>query len=328
MATMRAIRWVRYGPPEGLQLDEIEKPAPTGSEILVRIRAAGITAGDCELRALRFSLPLRILVRLLMGPSRPRGQVLGQEFAGDVESVGPRVKRFRVGDAVYGTTGFDFGAYAEYLCLSEFPRGGAVARKPKNLTYAEAATVPTGGLEALLFLRKGGNLADRRVLIVGAGGGIGMFAVQLAKCFRAEVTGVDRPPRLEVARSVGADRLIDYTREDVFGSSDPYDVIFDAVGRDRFGEVLQALRGGGRYLLVNPDFTATIRARLTSAAGHRKVVVRVPAPVSEDLDFLTDLIEAGRILPVVDRQFPIGAICEAHSYVDLNQARGRVVLLP
>src|SRR5579863_6769416 len=170
---MRAILWTEYGPPEGLRLGEIEAPVPTAKELLVRIHATTVTAGDCELRSLRFSVGLRVLVRMMMGVTSPRNKVLGQEFAGGVEAVGNDVTHFHPGDAVYGTTGLAFGAYAEYICLSETPRGGAVAIKPATMTFEEAATVPTGGLEALHFLRAAGDLRGRRVLVNGAGGGIG-----------------------------------------------------------------------------------------------------------------------------------------------------------
>jgi NADPH:quinone reductase-like Zn-dependent oxidoreductase len=183
---IRAIVWTEYGSPEGLQLRVVPKPVPKAGEILIRIRATAVTAGDCELRALRFGLGMRVLVRLIMGPIRPHSKVLGQEFAGEVEALGPGVTRFHVGDPVYGATGFAFGAYAEYVCLRENSPDGAVAIKPSNMTFEEAATIPTGGLEASHFLRKAGNLQGKRVLVNGAGGGIGTLAVQLGKGYFQE----------------------------------------------------------------------------------------------------------------------------------------------
>ena len=236
------------------------------------------------------------------------------------------VTRFRKGDQVYGTTGFGFGGYAEHVCLPESPRGGVVAIKPVNLSYSEAATVPTGGLEALLFLRKAGSLSGRRVLIIGAGGGIGTFAVQLCKHFGAEVTGVDGPSRLELVRAMGADRVIDYTRGEVPGTDDAYDVIFDVVGVSRLSKGLRALRRGGRYLLANPSLSAMIWGRWSSLTGDKKVVLRTARPKTGDLDFLRELFEAGQLRVVIDRRFPLEQTPDAHRYLDAGLARGRVVI--
>ncbi|HEV8049980.1 MAG TPA: NAD(P)-dependent alcohol dehydrogenase, partial [Thermoplasmata archaeon] len=274
------------------------KPVPKTHELLVRIRATTVTAGDCELRSLRFSLGLRIVVRLLMGLKKPRRKILGQELAGDVESVGSGVSRFRKGDPVFGTTGFQFGAYAEYICLPEAPRGGAVAEKPATMTYEEAAAVPTGGLEALHFLRKAGELSGRRVLIVGAGGGIGSFAVQLAKRFGAHVTGVDTTAKLDMVRSLGADRVLDYRRDDFTKRGETYDVIFDAIGQSPFAASVAVLNDGGRYLLGNPHVSTMIRGAWTSARGHKKVVFGAAPQRSADLEYLRDLIDAGKLKSV------------------------------
>ncbi|MFI5418917.1 MAG: NAD(P)-dependent alcohol dehydrogenase [Candidatus Lutacidiplasmatales archaeon] len=292
--------WTAYGAPEVLHLEDVPKPVPNSDELLIRVRAAGVAAGDCELRALRFGLGMRVLVRLLMGPLRPRRKVLGQQFAGDVEAVGRKVTRFRVGDPVYGTTGFGFGAYAEYLCLREGFRDGAVATKPADMTYEEAATIPTGGLEALHFLRKAGTLQGRRVLVNGAGGGIGTLAVQLAKSLGADVTGVETTRKLELVTRLGADRVIDFTKEDFTKRSETYDTIFDAVGRSPLSAGLGALRRGGFYLLANPRISSMIRAPWVSSRSGKRVVVRGSPPRTEDLDLLRGLIEAGKLHSSID----------------------------
>jgi NADPH:quinone reductase-like Zn-dependent oxidoreductase len=323
---VKAIVWTRYGPPTGLQIAEVPKPIPGDHELLIRIRATTVTAGDCELRGLRFSLGLRVLVRMVMGPLRPRHRILGQELAGDVEAVGAAVRRFGVGDAVFGTTGFGFGAYAEYICLPERPTGAAVGRKPTNMSYEEAASVPTGGLEALHFLRRAGLLRGQRVLIVGAGGGIGRFAVQLAKCFGAHVTGVDRAEKADLLRSLGADRVIDFNRQDFAQLGDTYDVIFDIVGGSRFSDCLRILNDGGRYLLGNATMARKFRGRWASFRGSKKVVVAAAAQNSEDLAFLADLIEKGSVRAVVDRRYALPQVPEAHRYFETGEARGSVVV--
>jgi NADPH:quinone reductase-like Zn-dependent oxidoreductase len=291
-------------------------------EVLVRIRAVAVAAGDCELRALRFGLGMRVLVRLLFGPVRPRRKVLGQEFAGEVAAVGAGVTRFRVGDAVYGTTGFRFGGYAEYLCLREDSRDSAVAIKPASMNFEEAAAIPTGGLEALHFLRQAGPLEGRRVLINGAGGGIGTLAVQLAKAEGGDVTGVDVGRKLGLLRLLGADRVIDGEKEDFTQGPSPYDV----VGRRRLSAALRAVRPGGTYLLVNPRLGAVIGARWVSRRSRKKVVVRGSPPLPEELDYLRGLIDAGRMRSAIDRLYRLEELPEAHRYVDGGRAVGRVVV--
>ena len=323
---MRAIVWTAYGPPEGLHLEEAPKPVPRAGELLIRVRAVGVAAGDCELRGLRFGIGMRILVRLLMGPVRPRRRVLGQEFAGEVEAVGGAGSRFRVGDAVYGTTGFGFGAYAEYLRVREGSRDGAVAIKPGNMTFEEAATLPTGGLEALHFLRQAGPLDGRKVLINGAGGGIGTLAVQVAKALGAQVTGVDTKRKLGLVYQLGAERAIDYAEEDFAQFPGTYDVILDVVGRAPVSACLRALRRGGVYLNANPRPAAMVRAAWPAGRGSARIVVRGSAPRPEELDYLRTLVEAGKIRSPIDRVYRLEELPEAHRYVDSGQAIGRVVI--
>ncbi|MCI4336682.1 MAG: NAD(P)-dependent alcohol dehydrogenase [Thermoplasmata archaeon] len=323
---MKAIVWTEYGPPEVLQLQDVAKPVPRKNELLIRVRATTVAAGDCELRGLHLSIGMRWLVRLLFGLTRPRRKVLGQEFAGEVEAVGRDVRRIRVGDRVFGTTGFGFGAYAEYLCLPADSRGRAIAIQPQNMTYEEAASVPTGGLEALHFLRRAGDLKRARVLINGAGGGIGTFAVQLAKHYGAEVTGVDRTGKLEGLRSIGADRVIDCTTEDFTELGRSYDVIFDVVGTSSYSESMAALTEGGRYLLGNPDLSTRLRAFWPLGRAGKKVIVGTSPQASEDLDFLKQLIEDGKIHAVIDRRFPMDRTAEAHRYFETGVVVGKVVI--
>jgi NADPH:quinone reductase-like Zn-dependent oxidoreductase len=322
--SLRAIVWRRYGPPEGLYLEEVAKPSPRDNELLIRVHATTVAAGDCELRALRFSLGLRLLVRILMGLTKPRPKILGQEFAGEVESVGPRVRRFRAGDPVFGTTGFGFGAYAEYVCLAEDSPGRALAVKPSNMTYEEAAAVPMGGLEAWHFLRRAGDLRGRRVLING--GGIGTFAVQLAKYYGAEVTGVDSAGKLEMLRTIGADHVIDYARDDFTKLGHTYDVIFDIVGKSSFSDGMEALSDDGCYLLGNPGLFTRLRGAASSRKTGKRVIAGASRQPSEDLVALRRLIEEGRIRSVIDRRVPLVDVPEAHRYVDTGAVRGKVVV--
>jgi NADPH:quinone reductase-like Zn-dependent oxidoreductase len=261
-----------------------------------------------------------------MGFIKPREFILGQELAGEIESVGKEVKLFKKGDRVFAATGFGFGAYAEYKCLPEAPKMGVLAIKPVNMTCEEAAAVPTGGLEALHFLRKGNVQKGQKVLIIGAGGSIGTFAVQLARYYGAEVTGVDRPGKLDMLRSLGADHVIDYTKEDFTKSALTYDVIFDVMGRSSFSGSIRSLKPDGRYLLGNPGLTQMVRGRWTSMRSSRKVIMGAAIQKTEDLIYLKELIEAGKIKAVIDRRYPLEQIVEAHRYVDTGQKKGNVVI--
>ncbi len=323
---MKAIVWTRYGPPDGLVLAEVAKPVPRADEVLIRVYATTVTAGDCELRSLRFSIGLRILLRLYMGVRNPRRKILGQELAGKVEAVGNDVKRFKPGDEVFGTTGFGFGAYAEYICLPTESRDSVLAIKPVNMSYEEAAAVPMGGLEALRFLRKVNVHNGQRMLINGAGGSIGTLAVQLGKHLGVGVTGVDRTGKLEMLRSIGADRVIDYTREDFSERGDTYEVILDVVGKSSFSRCLRSLKKNGCYLLVNPRLFSMLRALGSSIRRGPRVIFRAPRPTTEDLVMLKELVEAGKLRSAIDRRYALEGVPDAHRYVEAGDTHGKVVI--
>ena len=320
---MKAIVCTKYGPPDVLQLKEVEKPTPKDNEILIKIHAATVTAGDCEIRGLKFPFMLRLLMRLGFGFRRPRNKILGMELAGEIEAVGKDVKLFRKGDQIFGTIGFRMGAYAEYVCL---PEEGMLAIKPTNTTYEEAAAVPIGGLNASHFLRKGNIQSGQKVLINGAGGSIGTFAVQLAKSFGAEVTGVDSTRKLDMLRSIGADQVIDYTQEDFTKSGETYDVIFDVVRKSSYSGCIRSLKQKGIYLQTNHALSRSVRGRWTSKTSSKKVISGTIPDKTEDLIILKELIEAGKIKSVIDRRYPLEQTAEAHRYVETGQKKGNVVI--
>jgi NADPH:quinone reductase-like Zn-dependent oxidoreductase len=324
---MKAIVWTRYGPPNALQLKEVEKPTPGDNDVLIRVRATTVTAGDCEARSLRFPFWLALPMRVFIGVTKPvRRVILGQELAGEVAAVGKAVTRFKEGDPVFGSTGFHFGAYAEYCCLPAQSEDGVLAIKPASLSFEEAAALPTGGLEALHFLRLGNIQNGHKVLINGAGGSIGTFGVQLAKHFGAEVTGVDSAGKLEMLRAIGADHVIDYTQEDFSKRGETYDVILDVVGKRSFSRCIRALKPGGRYLLANPSPSAALRGLWTSRTSGKRVITTLAARKPEDLLYLTELIEAGRLKTIIDKCYLLDQTADAHRYAETGHKRGNVVI--
>jgi len=331
---MKAMVWTAYGPPDVLQLKEVEKPAPDQDEVLVRIYASTVTAGDCEQRNLKLPFWYRIPMRAYIGFKKPeRITILGMDFAGEIEAAGKNVKLYQAGDKVFGSSGLKFGTNAEYICLPAGPEEGALAAKPANMSYEESTAVPVGGLEALGFLRQGKVQSGHKVLINGAGGTIGTFAVQLAKHFKAEVTGVDSTDKLDMLRSIGADLVIDYTQEDFSKSGQAYDFILDIASKAPFSACIRSLKPDGNYLIANPGLSQMIRGRWTALISNlpgrrlgKRVIFGKAIPRSKDLIFLKELIEAGKIKSVIDRRYQLEQTAEAHRYVETGHKKGNVVI--
>lgn len=317
----------KFGPPEVLQLQEVAKPVPKDNEVLIKIYATTAFAGDGELRSLKLPVEFRLPFWIYLTFFRPRPIILGQELAGEIEAVGKDVRHFKAGDQVFATTSFSLGAYAAYKCMPAAPgmMGGTLALKPVNLTYAEAAAVPVGGLEALHFVRATNIRSGERVLINGAGGSIGTMVIQLAKGRGAEVTAVDSSEKLAMLRSTGADHVIDYARADFTEGGQTYDVIIDVVGKSSVSRTLSALRENGRYYLGNPSLSQRLHARW-AATGSKQILHGTGSQRPEDLAHLRGLIEAGQLRPVIDRTYPLGQMADAHRYVDQGHKKGNVVV--
>lgn len=320
---MKAVVWTKYGPPEVLQVREVEKPVPREKEVLIKIHAATVTAGDCEVRDLRFLMMYSLPFRLYFGLRKPRRvTILGQELAGVIETLGEQASRFKIGDPIFSPTYFRFGAYAEYACLPEtYP-----LPKPADLTYEEAATIPTGGISGLHFLKKANLKSGESLLINGAGGSIDTYAIQIAKYLGVEVTAVDSAEKLDMLASLGADQVIDYNREDFTRSGKTYDAIIDVVGKSSFSGSLRSLKPGGRYVLGNPRPLGMIRGRWVSMTTDKEVISEQANYRPEDFAYLIELIEAGKINPVIDRRYPLEQTAEAHRYVETGRKKGNVII--
>jgi len=323
---MKAIVWTKYGSIDGLQLRDVPKPIPKDDEVLVKIHATTVTAGDYEIRTQQFPLWLLLPLRLYMGVIRPRNIVLGQEFAGQIEAVGQAVTKFKVGDAVIGTTGPGLGAHAEYITVSAQSNEGVLIIKPSTISYQDATALPVGGLEALYFMRKAKIQKGDKVLIVGAGGSIGSFAIQLAKFFGAEVTAVDNTKKQALMRSIGADHVIDYTQQDFTKQDETYDVIFDVIGKSHFAGSMSRLKTGGRYVLANPKLMDMLRGKIISATRDKRVIFGQVEQREDDLQYLLSLIEAGTVRVVIDKSYPLKQTPEAHHYVEIEGKKGNLVL--
>ena len=328
---MKAIVCMKYGPPEVLQLKEVEKPAPKDNEVLIRVRATSVNFGDTMARNFKaitpreFNMPFLfwLLAKISFGLREPKITILGSELAGEIEAVGKDVKRFKKGDQVFGYPGQSFGAYAEYLCM---PEDGVLAIKPANMTYEEAAVVPYGAIMALNLLRKMNIQPGQKVLVNGASGGIGSAAVQIAKHFGAEVTGVCGTPRLEFVKSLGADKVIDYTKDDFTKNGETYDLIFDILGKSSFSQCQSSLKPNGTLLFASFKMKQLFQMLWTSRAGTKKVICAIAPGSVEDLTSVKELVEMGKIKSIIDRRYPLEEAAEAHRYVEQGHKKGSVVI--
>ena len=328
---MKAIVYHEYGPPEVLKLEEIAKPSPKDNEIMIRVYATSVNIGDIWARNFKaispreFSMPLPLWLpaRMYFGLTKPKINILGSEFAGKVDIVGKNVKRFKKGDEVFGYRGQKMGANAEYLCM---PEDGLVTNKPTNMTYEEAAAVPYGALTALNLLRKVDIQPGQSVLIHGASGGIGSAAVQLAKYFGATVTGVCATPRLEFVKALGADQVVDYTKEDFTQNGETYDLIFDILGKSSFSRCKNSLKQNGRYLLASFKMAQIFQMLWTSMVGDKKVICALSSENQKDLVFIQELVEAGKIKSIIDRSFLPEQAAEAHRYIEKGHKKASVVI--
>ena len=328
---MKAVVYERYGSPDVLHLAEIEKPTPKDNEILIKIFARSVGYGDLVARNFRsitpreFNMPsfLWVPARLALGLRKPRSRILGSDLAGEVEAVGKDVTRFKVGDQVYGYLGQNFGANAEYVCMRE---NGSVTRKPANMSYEEATTVPYGAMMALNLLKKANIRPGQKVLINGASGSIGSYALQLAKHYGAEVTGVCGTRRVEMVKALGAGHVIDYTQEDFTQNGQQYDVIFDVLGRSTFPRAKKSLTEHGLILYASFKLPHLLHMLRTSRSSGKKVICAFSGEGFEYLDTIRELVEAGAITTVVDRTFPLEQTAEAHRYAESGQRTGHVVI--
>jgi len=317
---MKAVVHTRYGPPDVLQVKEVEKPVPKDNEVLIRVHATTVNRTDCGfLRAEPF------FVRVVSGLLRPKATILGSELAGEVEAAGKDVASFKQGDQVFGLTGLHFGAHAEYVCL---PEEAAIAARPANMDYEEAAAVCDGAMLAIAFIRRTNRQEGQRVLVNGASGSIGSAAVQLAKYYGAEVTAVCNTRNLELVRSLGADAVIDYTREDFTRHGKTYDAVFDAVGKSSFRRCSSLLKKGGIYLSSDLGFLAQnpLLALWAPGIGGKRIKFPIPKVSKKDVCFFKELVEAGRYKAVIDRRYPLDRIVEAYRYVETGQKTGNVVI--
>ncbi|MCL4301818.1 MAG: NAD(P)-dependent alcohol dehydrogenase [Anaerolineae bacterium] len=320
---MKAVIATQYGSPEVLQLQEVEKPAPKDNELLIKVYATTVNAGDSRMRSFDVPPLFWLPARLTLGFTKPKQPIFGMELAGEIEAVGKEVTRFKVGDQVFASTfAANFGAHAEYKCL---PEDGAVVIKPPTMTYEEATTLPISANTALFFLKAGHIQPGQKVLIYGASGSVGTFAVQLAKYFGAEVTGVCSTGNVALVKSLGADQVIDYTQEDFAKNGETYDIIFDTVGKTTFSQCKRALKKNGYYLhtvMVLPE----IKGLWSSLTTGKKVIGGTAVPRQEALGFLKELVELGRLKPVIDRCYPLEQMVEAHRYVETGHKKGNVVI--
>ena len=316
---MKAIAWTNYGSPEVLKLVELEKPTPKKDEVLIKIHASSVTAGDCRLRAFNVPTGFWLPTRLVFGVTKPRNKISGMDVSGEIESVGSEVTLFKPGDLVYGTTGMKLGANAEYTCL---PESAALVAKPSNSNHQQAAAVIFGGMTAIHFLKDKANLQrGQKVLINGASGAVGTAAIQLANYLGAEVTAVCSTANIDLVKSLGATTVIDYSKDDVTQQNETYDVILDTVGNLNFAQCKRQLTEQGKAILINTGLLTNL-----SSLFRRNLICGVAAETKENLNFLRARVEAGDIKAVIDRSYPLEQTAEAHRYVDTGRKKGNVVI--
>ena len=320
---MKAMVATKYGPPEVLELKEVEKPAPKDNEVLVKVYATTVTAGDTRVRSFTVPPSFWLPARITLGLRKPKKAILGMVVAGEVEAVGKQVKRFKNGDQVYAYDITRLSTYAEYACV---PESSAIVLKPPTVSYKEAAALPFGGITALHFLKKGKIHSGQKVLIYGASGSVGTFAVQLAKYFGAKVTGVCSTTNVALVKSLGADKVINYTKEDFTRIGETYDIIFDTVGKSSLSGCLRSLKQEGSYLQAVAGPALLVQMRWASMRSGKTLIGGTAVPKTEDLIYLNDLVEAGKIKPVIDRCYPLEQMVEAHRYVDQGHKKGNVVI--
>jgi NADPH:quinone reductase-like Zn-dependent oxidoreductase len=320
---MKAIVYTKYGSPDVLQLKEVAKPTPKDNEILIKTHATTVTSGDWRVRSLDVPIGFGLMSRLVFGVFRPRQPILGTELAGDVESVGKDVSKFKVGDQVFAFSGARMGCYAEYKCM---PEDGTVTLKPPNLSYDEAAALSFGGTTALDFFRRGKLQSGEKVLVNGASGGVGTAAVQLAKHFGADVTGVCSTANVELVKSLGAKHVIDYTKDDFTKDGETYDIIMDTVGTAPFSRSKGSLKEGGRLLQVLGGLPDMLQIPWVAMTSSKKIIAGPAAERLDDLRFLAELAQAGKFRPVIDRRYPFEQIVEAHRYIDTGRKKGNVII--
>ena len=320
---MKAYVYRRYGGPDVVELADVQKPTPKDNEVLVKIHATTVTAGDWRVRTLNVPKGLGLLARLALGITRPRQPIMGTELAGVIETAGKDVTRFRPGDAVFAFPGGKMGCHAQYRAVAE---DGPIALKPENLSFEEAASLSFGGSTALHFLRKAAIKAGEKVLVIGASGGVGAALVQLARHFGAEVTGVTSTTNLELVASLGAGRVIDYTKEDFTKSGETYDIIADTVGATSFARCKSALKDKGRLLAIAGGLLDMLASLWVPLTGSKKVVAGPADERPEDVRQLAELAKAGVLRPVIDRRYDFSQMAEAHAYVETRRKRGSVVV--
>lgn len=323
---MRAAVWARYGPPEVLEVRELDDPVPGDNDILVRVRASTVTAGDAELRRLRSMGALVLPLRLFLGVMKPRGiRVTGQELAGEVVAVGDQVSKFAVGDRVFGHAGFRFGANAE---LASLPERGLVARIPDGVSFVDAATLPTAGVYGLYFTRQADIRPGQSVLVNGGAGSIGTYAIQLALGAGARVDAVDRGDKSDFLRDLGVAEIVDYRKQAFTDVGRSYDFILDVIDKSSFPKAAKALNPGGTYLHSNPSPVSALRRGLFKAPDGRRSVFVAGRDSASNLDFLAGEVSAGRLRSIVDREFGLEAIVEAHRYAESGDKRGHIIVVP